>query len=189
MRRPTGAYARLVKACLRRGRTLEDAEDLVQEAYARLIEYQHSAKVRDEEAFLRRVVSNLAINQYHREQILSFAHETIDQLDRQSMLVDSGPGIERILSARAAARADRGHARRGQPPYRGGVSGASRRLQLRGDCLGAGHQHADGEEAHRRVPSRCWPAPRRMQPEAGAYERCGCAAGMCSSNHPTIRAA
>jgi RNA polymerase sigma-70 factor (ECF subfamily) len=100
MRRPTGAYARLVKACLRRGRTLEDAEDLVQEAYARLVEYQRKAKVRDEEAFLRRIASNLAINQYHRDQILSFAQESIEQLDRQGMLVDDSPGIERILSAR-----------------------------------------------------------------------------------------
>ena len=100
MRRPTGAYARLVKACLRRGRTLEDAEDLVQEAYARLVEYQRGAKVRDEEAFLRRVVGNLAINQFHREQILSFAQETIEQLDREALLVDSSPGVERILSAR-----------------------------------------------------------------------------------------
>lgn len=99
MRRRTGAYARLVKACMRRGRTLEDAEDLVQEAYARLVKYQLSAKVRDDEAFLRRVVSNLAINQFHREQILSFAHATIDQLDRRSLLLDNGPGIERILSA------------------------------------------------------------------------------------------
>lgn len=100
MRHPTGAYARLVRACLRRGRTLEDAEDLVQEAYARLLEYQRGAKVRDEEAFLRRVASNLAINQYHREQILSFAQETLDELDRQALLVDASPAVERILSAR-----------------------------------------------------------------------------------------
>jgi RNA polymerase sigma-70 factor (ECF subfamily) len=85
---------------LRRGRTLEEAEDLVQEAYARLVEYRRSAKVRDEEAFLRRVVSNLAINQFHREQILSFAPEPLDQLDRQALLVDTSPGIERILNAR-----------------------------------------------------------------------------------------
>jgi RNA polymerase sigma factor (sigma-70 family) len=100
MRRLTGAYARLVKACLRRGRTLEDAEDLVQEAYARLIEYERGAKVRDEEAFLRRVVSNLAINQYHREKIVAFVSESIDELDRQAMLMDDSPGIERVLDAR-----------------------------------------------------------------------------------------
>jgi RNA polymerase sigma factor (sigma-70 family) len=99
MRRATGAYARLIKACIRRGRSLADAEDLVQEAYARLVEYQRSARIRDEEAFLRRVVSNLAINQYHRDQILSFAHETLEELDQQAMLVDTGPGVERILGA------------------------------------------------------------------------------------------
>jgi RNA polymerase sigma-70 factor (ECF subfamily) len=99
MRRFTGAYARLIRACLRRGRTLEDAEDLAQEAYARLIEYQRRARVRDEEAFLRRVASNLAINQFRREQILSFTDETIEELDRQAMLVDSSPGPQRILGA------------------------------------------------------------------------------------------
>lgn len=99
MKRSTGAYARLIRACLRRGRSLEDAEDLVQEAYARLVEYRRSAKVRDEEAFLRRVASNLAINQFHREQILSFAHEAIEELELQGMLVDASPGVERLLSA------------------------------------------------------------------------------------------
>lgn len=99
MRPSTGAYARLIRACLRRGRSLEDAEDLVQEAYARLVEYQRSTRIRDEEAFLRRVVSNLAINEYHREQILSFTQETIGELDRQALLIDTGPGIERLLSA------------------------------------------------------------------------------------------
>lgn len=100
MRRSTGAYARLLRACLRRGRSLEDAEDLVQEAYARLVEYQRGARVRDEEAFLRRVVSNLAINRYHREQILSFMPETLEELDRQGMLIEAEPGMERLLSAR-----------------------------------------------------------------------------------------
>jgi RNA polymerase sigma factor (sigma-70 family) len=103
MRRSTGAYARLIRACLRRGRTLEDAEDLVQEGYARLVEYQRGARIRDEEAFLRRVVSNLAINQFHRERILSFAPETIEELDQQAMLVDTSPGVERILSAQQQA--------------------------------------------------------------------------------------
>lgn len=99
MMRSTGAYARLIRACLRRGRSLEDAEDLVQEAYARLIEYRRRTKIRDEEAFLRRVASNLAINQFHRGQILSFAHETIEELELQGMLIDTAPGVERLLSA------------------------------------------------------------------------------------------
>jgi RNA polymerase sigma factor (sigma-70 family) len=100
MRRPFASYVRLINACLRRGRTLEDAEDLVQEAYARLVAYQRTATVRDEESFLRRVVTNLTINQYHRDQILSFANETVEELDQQGLLVDATPEVERILTAR-----------------------------------------------------------------------------------------
>lgn len=89
-------YARLLRAALGQGRTIEDAEDLVQEAYARLIEYQRNAWIRDEEGFLRRVVRNLAINQYHREQIVTFIGESLEELDT---FQDSSPSIERVLSA------------------------------------------------------------------------------------------
>jgi RNA polymerase sigma factor (sigma-70 family) len=102
MSRPFAFYTRLIKACLRRGRTLEDAEDLVQEAFLRLIEYQQAGRVRDAEAFLRRVIMNLSINQYHREQIVSFAEASVEDLAETLPLIDSDPGPERVVSARQA---------------------------------------------------------------------------------------
>lgn len=92
-------FARLMKVCRSRGRSHEEAEDLIQEAFLRLHEYCRDTEVRDEEAFLTRTVCNLAVNQYHRERIVSYAHETLDELEHSALLVDSGPGPERVLAA------------------------------------------------------------------------------------------
>lgn len=100
MRSLPALHARLVKACQRRGRTLEDAEDLVQEGYLRLLEYRRTAAVRDESTFLSRIVTNLTINLYRREQILAFAPEPIEELEAQALLADRTPSPERILAAR-----------------------------------------------------------------------------------------
>lgn len=95
-----GFYARLIKSCQRRGRTLEEAEDLVQEAYLRLLEYRATAKVRDERTFLARIVTNLTINQFRREQILPFAPESLEELDMQAVFAERTPSPERIVAAR-----------------------------------------------------------------------------------------
>jgi RNA polymerase sigma-70 factor (ECF subfamily) len=99
MTRLAARFARLMKVCRRRGRSQEEAEDLIQEAFLRLHEYCRTAEVRDEEAFLARTVSNLAINEYRREKILSFAPETVEELEQSVGLSDSSPGPERICAA------------------------------------------------------------------------------------------
>jgi RNA polymerase sigma-70 factor (ECF subfamily) len=88
-----------MKVCRRKGRSQEQAEDLIQEAFLRLHEYCRNAEVRDEEAFLARTVSNLAINEYRRERILSFAQETVEELEQSIGLSDTTPGPERICAA------------------------------------------------------------------------------------------
>jgi RNA polymerase sigma-70 factor (ECF subfamily) len=55
--------------------------------------------VRDEEAFLARTVSNLAISQYRRGRILPFARETLEELEQSVGLSDASPGPERICAA------------------------------------------------------------------------------------------
>ena len=99
MARLSVRFAHLMKVCRRRGRSQEDAEDLIQEAFLRLHEYCRKAEVRDEEAFLTRTVSNLAISQYRREKIVSFAQETVEELEQTAGLSDSYPGPERICAA------------------------------------------------------------------------------------------
>jgi RNA polymerase sigma-70 factor (ECF subfamily) len=92
-------YRRLKKMCRARGSSREDARDLVQEAHARLFEYQRSATVRDPAALLRRIVLSLSINHYHRKLAVPFKFERIEQLDRSGALTDPAPGPERILAA------------------------------------------------------------------------------------------
>jgi RNA polymerase sigma factor (sigma-70 family) len=99
MSRLAARVARLMKVCRRRGRSQDQAEDLIQEAFLRLHEYCRTAEVRDEEAFLARTVSNLAINEYRRERILSFADESVEELEQSVGLSDSLPGPERICAA------------------------------------------------------------------------------------------
>jgi RNA polymerase sigma factor (sigma-70 family) len=96
---PLARIARLMKVVRRRGRSHEEAEDLIQEAFLRLHEYCRTTEVRNEEAFLARTVSNLAINEYRRGRIVSYANQSVEELEEQTGLADGSPGPERILAA------------------------------------------------------------------------------------------
>ena len=60
-------FDRLLTYLRRKGKSREDAEDLIQEAMLRLHVYAKDDAVVNKEAFLRRAVHNLAIDQYRRE--------------------------------------------------------------------------------------------------------------------------
>src|SRR6185312_14422288 len=49
-------YARLMKVCQRLGRSPEEAEDLVQDAYVRFLEYRQGNQIRNEESLLSQIV-------------------------------------------------------------------------------------------------------------------------------------
>jgi RNA polymerase sigma factor (sigma-70 family) len=99
MTRRSARYAHLIRVCRKRGCSLEDAKDLVQEGYLRLFEYQRSATVRDPDSLLRRIVINLSINYYHRTLSSPFSFEKIESVDRRGMLIDPAPDPERTLAA------------------------------------------------------------------------------------------
>jgi RNA polymerase sigma-70 factor (ECF subfamily) len=82
-------------ALVRRGRTPHDAEDLVQEAWVRLANYEREQKVLEPEAFLMRTALNLSIDA-HR------ARETRGEevLLEEVVLADLSPGAEEIVLAR-----------------------------------------------------------------------------------------
>lgn len=96
---PLARFARLMKFVRRQGRSREEAEDLIQEAFLRLHEYCRTTEVRNEEAFLTRTVSNLAINAYRRGRIVSYANQSVEQLEQTIGLPDGSPGPERIIAA------------------------------------------------------------------------------------------
>jgi RNA polymerase sigma factor (sigma-70 family) len=91
--------ARLLKVLRRRGRSQEDAEDLIQDALLRLTEYCRAAPVRNEEAFLERTVINLSIDQHRRECRRPHSLESVEELAETLPLLDSSPGPDEILAA------------------------------------------------------------------------------------------
>lgn len=99
MLRPVACFARLMRLCRSRGRSQEDAEDLIQEALLRLEEYCRSAEVRNQEEFLNKTVNNLVIDQQRRARILSYATETVEEIAERLPLVDPTPGPDRIVDA------------------------------------------------------------------------------------------
>jgi RNA polymerase sigma factor (sigma-70 family) len=105
MLRPVACFARLMKVCQRRGRSQEDAEDLIQEALLRLEEYCRSAVVRNKEEFLARTVSNLAIDQQRRARVVTYASESVEELAQILPLIDTTPGPEQVLAAEQRLRA------------------------------------------------------------------------------------
>jgi RNA polymerase sigma factor (sigma-70 family) len=96
---------KLHRLLCRKGRSREDAEDLIQEAFLRLHVYQTVAGVANEEAFLRRTVTNLAIDQYRRDRPDIWTEVSIDQGDVHSPLVALGPSPEAELEAQQSLSA------------------------------------------------------------------------------------
>ena len=92
-------YAQLIELCRVRGCSRADAEDVVQEAHLRLFDYQRTARVRDADSLLRRIVINLSINYYYRELSNPLIFERVDAADRRGMLIEAAAGPERTLAA------------------------------------------------------------------------------------------
>jgi len=88
-------YISYLKNCLRRrGKTREDAEDLVQEAFLRLELYcQKGHEVSEPGAFLMRTVRNLSVSQHRRELLLN--KKNIEDIP----LADSSVAPDEVLAA------------------------------------------------------------------------------------------
>jgi RNA polymerase sigma factor (sigma-70 family) len=80
-------FDRLFKFLTRRGRTREDAEDLIQEAMLRLHVYARAEPVDNEEAFLTYTVRNLSVDQHRRDRPDLRRQVPLDKLDDNHFLI------------------------------------------------------------------------------------------------------
>ena len=92
-------FKRLLKFLRRKGRSHEDAEDLIQEAMLRLHLYGREVPVHNEEAFLRHAVTNLSIDQHRRNRPDLRKEVPIEELNAQSPLVSTESTPEEALEA------------------------------------------------------------------------------------------
>jgi RNA polymerase sigma factor (sigma-70 family) len=90
-------FRRLRKLLLRRGRTREEAEDLIQDAFLKMQEYcERGGQVRQPEGFLVRTVLRLAANarrDAHRELY------TDEQIENLTLIIDATPTPDEVLAA------------------------------------------------------------------------------------------
>jgi len=90
-------FGRLRKLLLRRGRTREEAEDLIQDAFLKMQEYcERGGQVRQPEGFLVRTVLRLAANarrDAHRELY------TDEQVENLTLIIDATPTPDEVLAA------------------------------------------------------------------------------------------
>jgi RNA polymerase sigma-70 factor (ECF subfamily) len=81
---------RLIHKLMRRGESEADAQDLVQEAWLRLLEYSREKEVHDMEVFTERTANNLAIDRYRRARRYPHESEDIHWLEHRLPLVSPG---------------------------------------------------------------------------------------------------
>jgi len=79
-----------------RGRTDEDADDLIQEAFLRLEVYGREHEVLEPEAFLVRAVANLSVDKYRHDGVIQYAEKPVEDLD----VFDTTPQPDEVCASR-----------------------------------------------------------------------------------------
>jgi RNA polymerase sigma factor (sigma-70 family) len=78
-----------------RGRSIDDTEDLIQEAFLRLQVYCRDKDVAQTEAFLVRTALNLSIDQHRRETVAALVPGALDRMQ----LIDPSPSPDAVCAA------------------------------------------------------------------------------------------
>src|ERR1700722_10017313 len=97
-------FKRLLKFLRRKGRSHEDAEDLLQEAMLRLHLYGKAVPVVNEEAFLRRAANNLSIDQHRRDRLDLRKGVPLEEFDAHTPLIAPESTPEETLEAQQRLR-------------------------------------------------------------------------------------
>jgi RNA polymerase sigma-70 factor (ECF subfamily) len=85
---------------LRRGASIDDADDIVQEAFARLEAYTRSHEVRSQEAFVMNAALNINRDQARRRRNAPFVVGEIDP----DLIADRQPAADEVLRAHERLR-------------------------------------------------------------------------------------
>jgi RNA polymerase sigma factor (sigma-70 family) len=93
----TDLILKLRKLLRHRGRTKDEADDLIQEAFLRLQAYRRERQVREPEAFLVRTVQNLTIDA-RRQKLHRGPHVAVDT--ETLRLIDPTPEPDEVVAAR-----------------------------------------------------------------------------------------
>ena len=81
---------RHLRSLLRRqGRSREDADDLIQEAFLRLHVYCKDEKVQKQDALLTRIVLNLSVDLHRRERRDLYSEEAVESLTLIDLKADA----------------------------------------------------------------------------------------------------
>jgi RNA polymerase sigma factor (sigma-70 family) len=86
---------KLRRLLISRGRTRDDTDDLIQEAFLRLEIYCRDHQVRHREAFLVRTALNLSVDERRSARVRSIVAESIEALP----LIDPRPTPDEVLAA------------------------------------------------------------------------------------------
>ena len=92
-------FERLLKFLRRKGRSHEDAEDLIQEAMLRLHVYAQTEPVANEEAFLKAAVRNLAIDHHRRHRPDLGREVPFDDVDTRQLPITTECPLESQVQA------------------------------------------------------------------------------------------
>src|SRR5512139_3017722 len=88
------------RAVIARGARVEDADDIIQEAFARMESYLRVHAVANQEAFLLRVALNIGRDQARREKRAPFSDSPL----ALELVADASPQPDEILRARERLR-------------------------------------------------------------------------------------
>lgn len=89
-------FRRMQRLLLRRGRTREETEDLIQDAFVKMQEYcNQGGEVRQPEGFLVRTVMRLAINARRDAHPELYVDQKADEL---TLLIDTNPTPDEVLA-------------------------------------------------------------------------------------------
>lgn len=89
-------FRRMQRLLFRRGRTREEAEDLIQEAFLKMQEYcEKGGEVRQPEGFLVRTVLRLSMNARRDEHRALYADKDVEEL---TFVIDTNPTPDEVLA-------------------------------------------------------------------------------------------